>query len=126
MDSIVHFEIPADDTKRAQNFYSKAFGWTMNNMPEFDYTMVGTAPSNEMGTPNEPGRINGGMGKRSGPLQHPVVTVSVADIEASLKNIESLGGKTVQAKQPIGDMGFTAYFKDTEGNVVGLYQSAQM
>ena len=27
MDSIVHFEIPADDPKRAGEFYNKAFGW---------------------------------------------------------------------------------------------------
>jgi len=35
------------------------------------------------------------------------------------------GGTILQKKQPIGDgsMGHTGYFKDTEGNVVGLYQS---
>jgi predicted enzyme related to lactoylglutathione lyase len=27
-------------------------------------------------------------------------------------------------RQPVGDMGFAAYFRDTEGNVVGLWQTA--
>ena len=126
MNSIVHFEIPVDDRKRAENFYNKAFGRNMNHMPDFDYTMVGTAESNEQGMPKEPGAINGGMGKRGGPLEHTVVTISVLDIDAALKKIEQLGGKTVQAKMAIGDMGFTGYFKDTEGNIVGLYQPAGM
>jgi predicted enzyme related to lactoylglutathione lyase len=42
-----------------------------------------------------------------------------------LKNVEKLGGKMVRKKEPVADMGFTAYFKDTEGNIVGLWQSAR-
>jgi predicted enzyme related to lactoylglutathione lyase len=62
------------------------------------------------------------MGKRGGPLKSTVVTIMVSDIDKSLAKVEKLGGKTVQKKQPVGDMGFTAYFKDSEGNVVGLFQ----
>jgi uncharacterized protein len=126
MNGIVHFEIPVDDRKRAENFYNKAFGWTMNRMPDFDYTMVGTTESNEEGRPKDPGAINGGMGKRGGPLEHIVVTVNVDDIDSALKKIEQLGGKTVQGKMPVGEMGFTGYFKDTEGNIVGLFAPAGM
>jgi uncharacterized protein len=122
MNSIVHFEIPVDDPKRAQNFYSKAFGWMVNPMPEMNYTMVGTTPSDENGMPKEAGAINGGMAQRGKPVEHTVVTIHVDDIDAALKNIEKLGGKTVAPKMSIGDMGFTAYFKDSEGNTVGLWQ----
>ena len=126
MDSIVHFEIPADNTKRASDFYSKAFGWMINPMPEMDYIMVGTAESDENGMPKNPGSINGGMAKRGGPVENIVVTIAVKDIDNTLRTIEKLGGKTVVGKTPIGDMGFTAYFKDSEGNTVGLFQSAGM
>jgi uncharacterized protein len=126
MNSIVHFEIPVDDEKRAQNFYSKAFGWMVNPMPEMNYTMVGTTMSDENGMPKEPGAINGGMAKRGNPVEHTVVTIHVDDIDAALKNIERLGGKTLAPKMSIGDMGFTAYFKDTEGNTVGLWQPGGM
>ena len=122
MDSIVHFEIPADDPKRASTFYKKAFGWTAEEFQGMGYWMLGTTESNEQGRPKTPGSINGGMAKREGPLKHIVVTVSVADIDKALEKIEKLGGKMVQKKLPVGEMGFSAYFKDTEGNVVGLFQ----
>ena len=35
------------------------------------------------------------------------------------------GGTTVSERQPVGEMGFTAYFKDTEGNLVGLWETAK-
>lgn len=126
MDSVIHFEIPADNVKRAEEFYTKAFGWTMRHMPDFEYTMVSTTPSDEMGMPRQPGSINGGMPKRGMGVDHTVVTIRVDSIESSLQKIENLGGKTVVPKMPVGDMGFTAYFKDTEGNVVGLWQDAVM
>ncbi len=122
---VVHFEIPADNVERAKSFYQKAFGWQINQYPGMEYHMVGTAPSNEQGMPTEPGAINGGMTKRQDPVKNTVITIDVSDIDSSLKSIEKLGGKVVQKKQPVADMGFTAYFKDTEGNIVGLWQSAR-
>ena len=122
-DRVVHFEIPFDDGERATGFYGEAFGWDVNAMPQMQYVMVSTGPS-EQGPPSEPGFINGGMLKRGLPVGSPVITVNVEDIDASLEKIEKLGGTTVQAKQPVGDMGFAAYFKDTEGNVLGLWQNA--
>ena len=124
MDSIVHFEIPADDTKRASKFYSDVLGWQIQQWGKEPYLMVSTTEGDENGMPKNPGAINGGMGKRVGPLKSIVVTVSVKDIDKALKTIEARGGKTVEKKHPVGDMGFAAYFKDSEGNIVGLWQSA--
>lgn len=121
---VVHFEIPADDVGRAQQFYRQAFGWTLEAWPEMNYTMVRTTPTNEQGMPSEPGAINGGMFPREGVLTGPIVTIDVQDIDQALQTIESLGGSTVLAKQPVGDMGFAAYFRDSEGNVMGLWQNA--
>ena len=119
-----HFELPADDPARARKFYSSIFGWKMNEMPGMDYTMVSTGPVDEKGMPTAPGSIGGGIAKRGSTVAHTVVTIIVDDISTSEKSIEKHGGKIVQHKQPIGDgsMGFTAYFKDSEGNIVGLYQ----
>lgn len=120
--SIGHFELPADNVKRASAFYKKTFEWAIMPMPEMDYTMLGTTDSDKDGRPTQPGAINGGMGKRGGPLKHPVVTILVDNIDAALKLIKKNGGKTVSKKQSIGPMGFVAYFSDTEGNTVGLFQ----
>ena len=120
---VVHFEIPFDDEERAGAFYTDAFGWKLTAMPEMKYVLVTTGPSDQ-GPPSEPGFINGGMLARGLPVGSPVVTIDVEDIDGSLSKIENLGGTVVSAKQPVGDMGFAAYFKDPEGNVVGLWQNA--
>ena len=127
MDSVVHFEIPAKNVKRASDFYTKAFGWQFNQFPNFEYWSVGTTMSDKNGTPTSPGAINGGMGPKGKMAPDAVtITVNVADIDASLANIKKLGGKQVGKKMPVGDMGFTAYFQDTEGNVIGLWQNKAM
>ena len=120
---VVHFEIPVDDTDRAADFYRSAFSWQLDSMPEVNYTMIRSTPTDDQGMPQEPGSINGGMFKREDQLTNPVITIDVEDIDSTLEKIGTLGGSTVLAKQPVGDMGFAAYFRDTEGNVVGLWQN---
>ena len=127
MDPVVHFEIPAKDVKRASAFYSKAFGWNLNQFPGFEYWSVVTTDSDQNGIPKSPGSINGGMGKKGVMAPKAVtVTVSVADIDATLASVKKLGGSPVGKKMPVGDMGWSAYFEDTEGNVIGLWQNKGM
>lgn len=127
MDSVVHFEIPAKDTKRAASFYQKAFGWNISQFPNFEYWSLVTADSDQNGSPKAPGSINGGMGKKGEMAPKDVtVTIGVKDIDASLAAVEKLGGKQSGKKMPVGDMGWSAYFEDTEGNVIGLWQSKSM
>ena len=121
---VVHFEIPADDEGRAREFYSSAFGWKISAMPELSYAMLMTTPSDETGMPSVPGSINGGMFHREGELTPPVVTVAVEDIDAALEKIYALGGSTVSPREEDGTMGWAAYFRDTEGNIIGLWQNA--
>jgi predicted enzyme related to lactoylglutathione lyase len=122
---VVHFEVPADDLERAQRFYADAFGWQLTPIPEMSYTMVQTGPSDQNGRPSESGMINGGMMARSGgPATAPVITITVDDIDAALATVEQHGGKTAVGRQPVGDMGFAAYFVDPEGNTMGLWQNA--
>lgn len=121
---VVHFEVPFEDGERASDFYSQAFGWKLNPIPEMAYTLVTTGPSDD-GPPSEPGFINGGLLERGEQIRGPVVTIDVADIDAALQQVESLGGTTVSGKEQVADMGFSAYFRDTEGNLMGLWQNAR-
>ncbi|MGA2971011.1 MAG: VOC family protein [Candidatus Bathyarchaeia archaeon] len=123
LDSIVHFEIPVDKMDRAQKFYKETFGWSINAIPEMDYTLVGTTATNEQGRPTEPGAINGGMLVREEPVKHTVVTINVKSIDDAEKRLQKNGGKMIRKKMPVADMGFAAYFQDTEGNVVGLWET---
>jgi predicted enzyme related to lactoylglutathione lyase len=121
---VVHFEIPFDEGDRARSFYSEAFGWTITEIPDLHYSIVQTGPAGDDGFPSEAGYINGGMLRRESPTDRPVVTVDVDDIDATLARIEELGGKTVVGRQDVGGMGWAAYFKDVEGNLMGLWQAA--
>jgi predicted enzyme related to lactoylglutathione lyase len=123
MDKVVHFEIPADNLARAKKFYNTVFGWKMNEIPEMEYVMVGTVESDDDGMPKETGAINGGMLERQDPVKSPVITINVKNIDQAAEAIEKNGGKIVRPKMAVGDMGYAAYFKDTEGNVIGLWQN---
>jgi len=121
---VVHFEIPFDDAERAYAFYREAFGWQVQPVPDMNYTMVSTGPMGDQG-PTEPGYIGGGLMGRGGNFTHPVVVIDVDDIDKALETIGALGGSTVLPRMEVGDMGWTAYFRDTEGNTVGLWQTAR-
>jgi len=119
MDKVVHFEVPFDDGERATTFYREAFGWQLNPMPNYQYVLATTTPAGA-----EAGAVNGGLLKRQGAITAPVITIGVDDLDAALGRVEKLGGTVAIGRQPVGDMGFSAYFHDTEGNLIGLWQSA--
>jgi len=123
---VVHFEIPFDDGDRARTFYSQTFGWQVMEMPEMGYTMVTTGPSDPEKGPSETGFINGGMFERNGqfPGKAPNLVIDVPSVDDALAKIKDAGGTVVTERTPVGDMGFTAYFTDTEGNLVGLWETA--
>jgi uncharacterized protein len=61
---------------------------------------------------------------RQGPITAPVIVLGVEDLDDALARVEKLGGKVAIGRQPVGDMGFSAYVHDTEGNLIGLWQNA--
>lgn len=88
------------------------------------YTGVRTVPVDEKTyMPKEPGAINGGMMKRSKEVTAPIITIHVSSIDEYIKKIEAAGGKAVMPKQEVPDMGFYSYFIDSEGNVIGLWET---
>lgn len=124
VDKVVHFEIPAEDLARAKDFYGSTFGWQVQDVPEMDYTLVRTVAVDDQQMPTEPGAINGGMMRRGPDTASPVLTIEVASVEDALERIVAGGGSVVRPKQEIPGMGAFAYFKDTEGNTLGLWQNA--
>jgi uncharacterized protein len=124
LDKIVHFEIPADDLARAKEFYNSNFGWQLEDMEGMDYTIVRTVTVDEQQMPTEPGAINGGMMKRSSDTPSPVITINIDSVDDALKRVEAGGGSIIRPRQEIPGMGAFAYFKDTEGNTLGLWENA--
>ena len=125
MNSVVWFEMPFDESERAQKFYKDVFGWNINSVPNMeDYLLANTTDTDpQTMQPKNPGAINGGMSKRnSSTAQHPVVVIQVDSIDEHTKKIESSGGKIVMSKTDIGTFGFYARVSDTEGNEIGIWE----
>jgi len=108
---IVHYEIGAEDTDRAQAFWGGLFGWQFGSvMPEMDYRMA---------------QINESQGAAIFHADKPQgfanVYHAVADIDASAAKVRELGGEAAD-KMPVPGHGWFAACKDTEGNSFHLWQ----
>jgi uncharacterized protein len=124
MNKVVHFEIPFDDQSRAQKFYQDVFGWQINKFGDMDYWMAMTCKCDQNSMmPTEPGAINGGLLKRDPTGEHPVLVIDVPNVDDHISKIEGAGGKLIMPKIQVGDFGLYARVKDTEGNVIGIWQT---
>ena len=112
---VVHWEIGVKDAKKANEFYGKLFDWQIdsNSMPNY-----GVVPTNGQGG------IGGGISAMGGGEMPAYVTfyVQVDDLQAYLDKAESLGGTTVIGPTPIPGVGAFAWFKDPDGNHIGLFK----
>jgi predicted enzyme related to lactoylglutathione lyase len=122
MPRVVHFEIHADDPERAIRFYTDLFGWSFEKFGEMDYWLAIT------GTPNEPG-IDGALMRRMGGSGDRIIafvcTIDVPDIDRYIDKARELNAEEALPKNEVPGIGWTAYFKDTEGNVFGIFQAMQ-
>ena len=116
MAKVVHFEIPVDDAERAQRFYRSMFDWDVQGYGEQPYWLVQAGPEDEPGA-------NGALLARSEVHSSPVVIIGVDDIDSALRRATDEGAQVVHERQAVPQMGWSAYFRDPEGNVVGLWQS---
>jgi predicted enzyme related to lactoylglutathione lyase len=123
MDKVVHFEIPFDSKQRAMKFYADSFGWQLVDVPEMKYVMAHTVAVDEQQMPTEKGAINGGLFERPREAPNPTIYVGVQSVDATIKKVEAAGGKVVTPRTPIPGMGAFARVADTEGNIVGLFES---
>jgi predicted enzyme related to lactoylglutathione lyase len=121
--TVVHFEIPAKDVEKLKKFYQDLFGWKFihSPVPEMDYWLIQTVPTDEEGMLLEPG-VNGGMYRKEDELQKPTNWISVPNIDEYVSKIKSLGGKIIVEKTLITGVGYTAVALDPEGNQVALLE----
>jgi len=122
MNSVQHFEVPYDDQERISKFYSSVFGWKTTDVLG-DTVLVDTTETDN-GIPKNPGAINGDYYKRDEKLKHPLLVITVENIDEHLEKIVEAGGSVEVPKTAVADMGWCAYFKDSEGNVLGVWENA--
>jgi uncharacterized protein len=114
MSSIVHFEIPADDMKRAKAFYSNLFGWKIEEIQGMDYSMIDVY-----------GAPGGGMMKRMHPDQQITDYIGVPSVDEYAAKVEKLGGKIIVPKKAVPGMGYFVICMDTENNAFGIWEMDQ-
>lgn len=119
--SLNWFEIPVSDIDRASKFYGTIMNAEMVALPE----MMGMKM---VGFPSDP--MNG---KASGALAQSEMHKPSADgaiiylnanpsIQTVVDKIEAAGGKVLMPKTQISpEIGYMAFFMDTEGNKMGLH-----
>ena len=124
VDGVSLFNIPVDDMTRAKEFFSKTFGWNfMATGMDGDHHFATTVPTDENGLPTKPGGINGGILQRGAYEQQVTsIFIKVSSIEETTKEVEKNGGSLVLAKVPIADFAYLAQIKDTEGNLISLWE----
>ena len=126
-DPVVHFEMPAKDKKRVAEFYSKVFGWNMQQLGEEmgSYILAQTAETDEKTMMmKRPGAINGGFFeyKDEELYRVPHLVIAVENLDESIKKVEEAGGKIDTKKMEIQGIGMYVSIKDSEGNIIGMLQ----
>lgn len=124
---VVHFEMPYKDPKRVAEFYSKAFGWQMNETGEEmgHYITAATTETDENRMVKTPGTINGGFYdiNQSQASTEPSVVISVEDAGKAMEDIKAAGGELLGDPQDIPGIGKWVSFRDSEGNRVSILQA---
>ena len=124
---VVHFEVVGQDGKKLIDYYSQLFGWEIDASNEMGYGIV----SREGNTNAEGAGIGGGVFGMSGHggggsgEGHVTFYVEVPSVEEALVTAESLGGSRVMGPDTVPGGGPTlGQFRDPEGHLIGLVQSA--
>lgn len=118
--SLNWFEIPANDIKRAKKFYETLFDFEM-----------GEAEMNGMKMaffPYEPGSGKAAGGLAQSEMHKPSQGGAIIylngnpNLDVALGKVEAAGGTVVIPKTQIDEnIGYMAFFIDTEGNKVALH-----
>jgi uncharacterized protein len=107
---VIHFEIGCKDLEKTTQFYTSVFGWAPTNSTMASFINT-----------NNPEGIQGhitSLGHE--PYSYVTFYIQVDDIATRLQKIETAGGKKIigPIKLPTGQQ--FAWFKDLDGNMVGL------
>jgi len=115
------FELYVDDMERAKAFYETVFQVSLTQLPKFmehgpemyAWPMVDQATGAGGALCKMP-NVKPGTGGT-------LVYFSCIDCQVEADRVEAAGGTLISKKFKIGEHGFVAVAKDTEGNTIGLH-----
>jgi predicted enzyme related to lactoylglutathione lyase len=110
MPNVVFFEICVDDLNAAASFYSRVFGW---NIEQGDADSDGWVITT--GDDEDPG-IPGALSSRYDELSSTVCTIEVPSVAEYARKVTEAGGRVVAPQITLPGEGFMQYCEDLEGN----------
>jgi predicted enzyme related to lactoylglutathione lyase len=111
INTVAWFEVGTPDVDGSKAFYGTLFGWSFQ--PDGEYTLI-TAPGAD--------GPSGGFFTTGGNIPpYAVFAVRVADVGATARQVEELGGKVVVAPMEIQRGMAVAYVNDPNGSTFALY-----
>jgi predicted enzyme related to lactoylglutathione lyase len=112
----VHVELHTNDLAKAKAFYTKLFGWKLQDMP---------MPGGGTYTMLDVGEGTGGGMMTAQPTGSPPrwqAYVGVEDVAASTRNAKELGAKVMMDKTEIPGAGWMSVIVDPTGATIALWQ----
>lgn len=110
-------ELRVDDIDAAKSFYSAVFGWTLEDMQmegsDRVYTVIKVGDA----------QIGGMLPKPAEAVAMPtrwINYVTVADVDETLQQVTSKGGKVVTPPMNIPGVGRMAHLQDKEGAFIAV------
>ncbi|HKD11239.1 MAG TPA: VOC family protein [Thermoanaerobaculia bacterium] len=108
-------ELHTPNTAAAKTFYTRLFGWSMNDLatPGGTYTEI------------KPGEgIEGGLMAENGEAPYWLTYVRVADVAKTVDAARGLGAKLLAERREIPDVGWIAVLADPTGARFAVFQPA--
>ena len=128
---IVWADIPVADMDRASKFYAHVLGMPVGPVPGMDgIALFGMMPTTDQPTPpisNEPiVSADLYLGGNPGGEGTTIYFSAMGDINGMVARVREAGGEILEEPQNRGPMvGWVAFFRDSEGNRIGIQQSAE-
>lgn len=115
------FEIPVEDLDRAEAFYQSVLGVELDRQPEQNGVVMSFFPMHE-DKPGSPGALaSGEQYSVAREATGVIVYFTAPDLDDALERVEENGGSVLVPKTDIGEYGYIAWVRDTEGNTVALH-----
>lgn len=118
LNQVVWFEIPVADMQRAKLFYETVLTLQLD---EHRVGMLQMAwfPMNETAM-GATGSLVKGDGYEPSP-EGALIYFAAPDLDAAIERARQCGGTVIIGRTDIGEHGFIALIRDTEGNRIGLH-----
>lgn len=113
MNKVMHFDIHASNADKTREFYEAVFDWKCNSYAGAEeFYQISTSEGEVIGAIS---------GRKYNPDLKNIYgfecSISVDDVEDTIRAVEKAGGKTLMPRTAIPGVGWIAKFLDPDGNL---------